>query len=179
MNLLRIEPEEGMVRGSGMECGGGDWWSQPGISLTLSSSKGTWSLPHTKFPTGPVWAKGWWWEVEKTMNGEAIKSYEVGRGRGSAKSFPLPPCLGLPRCSRFYRLGQRVRSLHLIGNHEWCVRGPKRKSPVNYPRDESCLFVQNVLLLNLSVSNFTILVRFWSIPSLPTQFSGNRNSPRL
>lgn len=63
----------------------------------------------------------------ETMNCEAIKGYEVGRGRGPMKSFPLPPRLGIPRCSHFYGLGRRVRSLHLIEIHEWCVSEPKKK----------------------------------------------------
>lgn len=73
-------------------------------------------------------------EKSETMNCEAIKGYEVGKGRGPMKSFPLPPCLGIPRCSCFYRLGRRVRSLPLIGIHARCVSRPKRKSTVNYPK---------------------------------------------
>lgn len=60
------------------------------------------------------------------MNCETIKGYGVGRGRGPMKSFPLPPCLGIPRCSRFYRLCRRVKSLHLIEIHEWSISEPKK-----------------------------------------------------
>lgn len=63
----------------------------------------------------------------ETMSCEAIKGDEVGRGRGPMKSVPLPPHLGIPRCSHFYGLGQRVRSSHLIEIHEWCGREPKKK----------------------------------------------------
>lgn len=71
------------------------------------------------------------------MNCEAIKTYEAGRGRGAMRLFPLSPCLGIPRCSHFYRLGWRIRSLHEIRTHEWYISRPKRKSTVNVPGIEA------------------------------------------
>lgn len=48
----------------------------------------------------------------ETMKCKAIKGYEVGGGREPMKLVPLPPCLGIPRCSYFYRPHWRVRSLN-------------------------------------------------------------------
>lgn len=48
----------------------------------------------------------------KKMNCKAIKGYEVGEEREPMKFVSLPPCLDIPRCSYFYRLHWRVRSLN-------------------------------------------------------------------
>lgn len=40
----------------------------------------------------------------KKMNCKVIKGYEVGEEREPMKFVSLPPCLGIPRCSYFYRL---------------------------------------------------------------------------
>ena len=79
--------------------GGWAWIVPAGRFLRWSPSSGrsqsARSSPHRKFPTGRVWAKGWWWEVGEEWDNELwsnkrLRGWERERAREVASPTSPP-----------------------------------------------------------------------------------------